>query len=64
MLISLNKFNKKYSKYICDRCHKQLNNSNRLIVTINYKKKWDLCDKCYKALERGIKKGGQINENI
>lgn len=62
MLVSLNRLNKKENVYVCDRCNKQLNNDERLIITVNYKKKWDFCNKCYKALERGIRKGGKTND--
>lgn len=61
MLISENKFDKRESKYECDRCKKELSIDTRIsiyskVAYENPKKRWDLCSRCYKSLERGIEK--------
>lgn len=61
MLIEKDYSNKKNSKFICDRCKKELSINTRIsiyskIAYQNPKKRWDLCSKCYAALVRGIEK--------
>ncbi len=61
MLKTINRFDKRESKYECDRCKANIDMHNRYSVYIgegsaNAKKKWDLCKRCYKALVRGIEK--------
>jgi len=66
MLIEKNLRNKRKSWYICDRCGEKLNGVNRQLVSINYKKEFDLCRNCVKALKRGIEKGkkNERNDNV
>lgn len=63
MLVKGDNKDKEKSKYLCDRCNKELTSSERFIIYVENvklrvkKKKYDFCDRCYKALERGVEKG-------
>lgn len=62
MLIEVQRVKSGKSKYICDRCKRELNSDNRRAIFVakgseTKAKKWDLCERCYKALCIGIKKG-------
>lgn len=64
MLIEKNSFDRKNSKFICDRCKNNITVETRYIVYIqvykeNPRKAWDLCERCYTSLKRGITKGIQ-----
>ncbi len=73
MIIYNDRKNKSNSKYICDRCKKELAGAERIsIYAENHnikikKKKWDFCTRCYRLLKRGVEKRntleGGTNEN-
>mgnify|MGYP003305776189 CR=1 FL=1 len=58
MIIYNDRRNKKNSKYICDRCKKELTVEDKIAIYAenkkNKKKKWDFCSRCYRSLERGV----------
>ena len=62
MLVYIDNKNKEKSKYLCDRCKRNLTASERFIIYVEdtkakvKKKKYDFCSNCYKALERGVEK--------
>lgn len=56
MLIEKNLKDKRKSWYICDMCGNKLTATKRYIISINYKKEWDLCKRCIKELKKFCEK--------
>ena len=60
--------NKSKSRYICDRCNREINNNNMYRIfrqragEKSPRRKWHFCDRCYRALVRGVEKKGGTNE--
>lgn len=60
MIIYKDNKDKNNSKYICDRCKKELTVEDKIAIYAENqkrnvkKKKWDFCLRCYRLLERGV----------
>lgn len=63
MLVKRDYTDKYKSRYICDRCKKELKFDERFVISVGIiktgvtKKKYDFCIRCYRALENGVEKG-------
>ena len=63
MIVKKSCVDKNKSRYICDMCHKIIDNSKRKGIYVSNKenrpiKKCDLCLECYKSLVLHVKKIG------